>query len=229
MRAVPLLNIDAGELPGEPPELYALAHLANVACGGHAGDPTSMRSAVEMCMMHATALGAHPSFPDRAGFGRRHLALDSAELERTVSEQCEALARVAGPTGLAVTHCKLHGALYHAAARDEATARACVRGIVRAPGELVTVVGPADSALSAACAGAGLAYAIEAFADRGTHADGSLIARGETGALITDPGAAAAKARALLGSCDTLCVHGDEPSAVAVARAVREVLDAASA
>jgi len=227
--SVPRLNVDLGELPGEPEGLYACAQIANVACGGHAGDAASIGLAVARCLRHGVAIGAHPSYPDRAGFGRTRLQLDPAALEATVAEQCAHVAAAARAAGAAVAYVKAHGALYHAATRDPVAAGAVIRGVLRSLGA-VTVIGagtPAD-ALAAAAGRAGLAFAREGFADRGVRADGTLVPRGEPGALVTDPAKAAARAVDLArsGRVDTICVHGDTPGAVDVARAVRSALDA---
>jgi 5-oxoprolinase (ATP-hydrolysing) subunit A len=219
------LNVDLGELPGEPDELYALAQGANVACGGHAGDDASMERAVALCLANGTALGAHPSYPDREGFGRRAMPMDAGALRRAVAEQCARLAAIARAQGATVGHAKAHGALYHAASADPALAEAVVHGVQDALGH-VTIVGPPVGALVLAAERAAMPYAREGFADRATRPDGSLVPRTEPGAVVTDPVAAAARARTLLGGAfDTLCVHGDTPGAVAVARAVRAVLD----
>jgi UPF0271 protein len=226
-----LLNVDLGELPGEPEALYACAHLANVACGGHAGDDASMRRAVALCLAHGTRLGAHPSYPDREGFGRRALDVDPVALGESVAAQCARLAAIARAASAAVAFVKPHGALYHAAHQQAPVAEALVRGVVQALGTQLTVVGPAGGRLEAASRAAGLAYAREGFADRATRADGSLVPRSEAGALVLDPSMAADRARALAatGAVDTICVHGDTPGAVAIATAVRGVLDALGA
>jgi UPF0271 protein len=222
-----LLNVDLGELPDEPDALYAYAHVANIACGGHAGDEASIRRAVERCLRHGTLVAAHPSFPDREGFGRRPIAMPPAELRGAVAEQCARLGRVAAPLGQRVERVKAHGALYHAMRDDVATATAVALGACDALGAGITLVGPPEGELPAVAAKAGLAYAREGFADRGTRPDGSLVPRGEPGAVLVDPAAAAARARALAagGRIDTVCVHGDTPGAVDIARAVRAVLD----
>jgi UPF0271 protein len=222
-----LLNIDLGELPEEPEELYAYAHLANVACGGHAGDERSMRRAVELCRRHDTRLGAHPSYPDREGFGRRRMDIAPEALRASVAEQCAHLATIARESAEPIGFVKAHGALYHAARDDAALAEALLRGALEALGSGVTIVGPARGALAEAAARARLAYAREGFADRGTRPDGTLVPRGEPGALVLDPALAAARTRELAarGDVDTVCVHGDTPGAVAIARAVRAVLD----
>ncbi len=227
----PLLNIDLGELPDEPAQLYALAHLAHVACGGHAGDEETMRRAVASCARHGTRLGAHPSYPDREGFGRRSLRLTPEALRRSVRDQCAALGNVARAHGhLDVTSVKPHGALYHSAARDPQVAHALLQGVVEALGEAVVVVGPAAGALFDLAAARGLSYWREGFADRGMAEDGTLLPRGTPGALLEDPLAAAVQARRLLlaGGVETLCVHGDTPGAVDIARAVGAVLDGPS-
>ena len=223
----PWLNVDAGELPDEPDELYALADVVNVACGGHAGDEASMRRVLAFCMQSTTRAGAHPSYPDRAGFGRKPVALSADALRASVAEQCGALASAARTLGdVPIRHAKLHGALYHAANADLEAARASLRGVVEALGSEITVIGPPRGATLEAARELGLGYAREGFADRATRADGSLVPRGERGAMIDDPLRAAARATALAlgGEVDTICVHGDGPNALAVARAVREAL-----
>jgi UPF0271 protein len=223
-----VLNIDLGELPDEAEALYAYAHLANVACGGHTGDDTTMRQALASCLRHGTQAGAHPSYPDRQGFGRRRLSMGTAELRASVSEQCARLARIGAEAGVGVPFVKAHGALYHAAREDGGTAAALVDGAIGALGRGITFVGPEAGALRAAVERAGLAFLREGFADRATREDGTLVPRGEAGALRLDPLEAAAYAgrMAARGEVDTICVHGDSPGAVAIARAVREALDA---
>jgi UPF0271 protein len=222
-----LLNIDLGELPGEEEELYEHAHLANVACGGHAGDESSMRRAVELCLRHGTLVGAHPSYPDREGFGRRRAAMGATELRASVTDQCRRLAGLARALGAATLFVKAHGALYHAARDEAATAGALVEGALDALGKGITFLGPATGELAGAVRRAGLAFYREGFADRGTRSDGTLVPRGEAGALILEPSVAAARASALVasGEVETVCVHGDTPGAVAIARAVRAALD----
>jgi UPF0271 protein len=224
------LNIDLGELPDEPEELYAWAHIANVACGGHAGDATSIAEALRRCKAHGTRVGAHPSYPDRAGFGRRAMAMAPDALRASVREQCLLLATAARALAVPVTSLKAHGALYHAASRDPAIARAVLDGAIDALGDGLVVLGPEGGALATLACEAGLTYAREGFADRGTRADGTLVPRGQPGALILDPSEAAGVARRLAasGRFETLCVHGDTPGAVAIARAVREALEGAA-
>jgi UPF0271 protein len=223
-----LLNLDGGEHEDEPEELYALADIVNVACGGHAGDEASMGRVVAACLRAGTHVGAHPSYVDREGFGRRPCIVPPAVLASQIAAQCTALAEVARARGVTVTSAKPHGALYHAAHADPAVARACVEGIGRALGH-VPILGLAGGALEAEAKRAGHELLREAFADRGVRADGALIPRGEPGAILADPRVAAERARDLVksGTADTLCVHADTPTALTIARAVRAALDEA--
>jgi len=226
-RAPLFLNVDAGELEDEPEELYARAHAVSVACGGHAGDERSMERVLRACAKAGTRAGAHPSYEDREGFGRRERAVEPAALGKSVEAQCARLAEVARACGVALSHVKAHGALYHAANRDPEIARAVVEGARGALGSPL-VVGPPEGELRRAAEAAGLAFAREGFADRAMRSDGSLVPRGEPGAVIGDVEVARAQARRLAasGAFDTLCVHGDSPGALGIARAVRDELDA---
>lgn len=193
--------------------------MANIACGGHAGDEASIARALARCAAGGAVVGAHPSYPDRAGFGRTRMAMAPAALADAVAEQC---ARLPGATWL-----KPHGALYHAADADPAVADAVLDGAARSLPRF-GVIGPGGGALAQACRRRGLALAVEGFADRAAREIGGrlvLVPRGAPGALIVDPDAAAETARRLCARVDTICVHGDTPGAVAIARAVRRVLD----
>jgi 5-oxoprolinase (ATP-hydrolysing) subunit A len=218
------MNLDAGEYPDEPEALWALFEVLNIACGGHAGDAASMARVVAWCAATGTAIGAHPSYPDRAGFGRRTIAIAPDALVATLTEQCAALAEVARAQDREVAYVKPHGALYHDAAADPAIASAVVDAVLDALGDQAVVIGPPAGALRTAAGARGLGYAREGFADRRMRPDGSLVPRSEPGALITDPGVAAAQARRLGPGVEMLCVHADTPGALAVARAVREAL-----
>lgn len=220
-----LLNLDGGEHDDEPEELYALADVVHVACGGHAGDEASMARVIAACHRSGTAVGAHPSYVDREGFGRRAQNVAPDVLAPQLEAQCAALRTVAERQGVKISSAKPHGALYHAAHADPATARACVEAIGRALGP-VPIVGLAGGALEAESRRAGHPYQREAFADRGVRADGSLVPRGQPGAILDDPAQAAARARGLResGAADTLCVHADTPAALVIARAVKEAL-----
>lgn len=218
------MNLDAGEHDDEPEALWEMFDVLNIACGGHAGDAASMDRVVRWCVASGSAIGAHPSYPDRPGFGRRTLALSSDALATAVAEQCAALAAIARRHDRAVSYVKPHGALYHDAAADPAIAHAVVTAAADALGDGVTVIGPPRGALREAATARGVGYASEGFADRRMRADGSLVPRSEPGALLTDPADAAAQARTLAGRVDTICCHADTPSALAIATAVHRAL-----
>jgi UPF0271 protein len=218
-----LLNIDLGELADEPEALYAAAHIANIACGGHAGDADSMRRAVQSCQRHRVSISAHPSYDDRPGFGRTRLEVAPDVLRRQVASQCRALAEIATSEGETVHFVKPHGALYHACDADREVAEAVLDGVRDALGR-IAIIGPPGLVW---CADArGWVGWREMFADRGIGKDGRVVPRGETGAVLGVE-AATAQTRRLLeaGGFDTVCVHGDGPDAVAIARNVRAILE----
>ena len=192
------LNADVGEsfgawTLGDDDRLFPLVTSVNIACGVHAGDPTVIRRTIRAAGALGLALGAHPSYPDRQGFGRRTMRLAPAELEDLVLYQVAALAGVARAEGFVLTHVKPHGALYNAAATDTALADA-IACAVRAMDSQLALVGLAGSELLAAGRRAGLHVVAEAFADRGYQRDGTLVPRGSTGSVIREPDAAAQRA-----------------------------------
>ena len=215
-----------GEGVGADAELLAIVSSANVACGAHAGDASVMRATVRAAKLADVSVGAHPGFPDLEGFGRREMRMPASEIETSVRDQIAALAGIAASEGVVLSHVKPHGALYNMAARDGAMADAIARAIAAIDASLVMVGLPA-SALERAAARAGLPFAAEGFADRAYEPDGSLTPRSRPGALIIDPGAAAAGALRLVreGRVRTICVHSDTPHAAAIAGAVRRVFD----
>ncbi len=218
------IGLDAGERADEPEELLAAVDRLHVACGGHAGDDASMRRTVTIARVHGVELGAHPSYADVARFGRVSVAMPPAEVGAAVATQCAALRAIAGELGVAVVSAKPHGALYHDTLCDRALASAVLDAIVATLGAVAVVTGP--GALADVASARGLVVQREGFVDRGLHADGSLIARGQPGALIDDPAVAATQARRLAatGTVDILCVHGDGADPLAVVRAVRRAL-----
>ena len=221
-----MMNLDAGEDASEPPELWRLFDVLAIACGGHAGDEVSMARVIAACPDQQ--LGAHPSYPDPKNFGRLSMPLLPDRIENAVGRQCARLVAVALRLGRQIAWVKPHGALYHDANRDPEIADALLRGAHSVFGALRTdfgVIGPARGALRDAAAERGVRYLREGFADRATRPDGSLVPRGEPGAVITDPAAAAAQAVRLAKDVDTICCHADTPGSLGIARAVREALD----
>ena len=237
MRAVIDVNSDLGEGAGTDAAIMPLITSANLACGGHAGNESTMRSGVELAMKNKVAVGAHPGYPDRERFGRVALEMPGAELTEAVRRQIDSLVGVAARLGARVAHVKAHGALYNQAERDAAVARTILLGIqASAGGSDLLVFAPPGSAMHTEAQGMGMRVAREGFIDRAYEPDGTLRPRTLAGALITDPAAAAAQAlsfvrdggvRATDGKLlklevDTLCIHGDTPGAPDIVRAVRE-------
>ncbi len=228
------LNCDLGEGAGHDAELMPLITSANIACGGHAGDAATMRATVALAQKHGIAIGAHPGFADRENFGRRELALSPAEIFALVKDQVMAL-RAFTP----LRHVKPHGALYSLAGRDAAVAGA-IAVAVRTVDPKLVLFGLAGSELVKAGRARGLRVAEEVFADRTYQPGGLLTPRSSPDALITDEAVVVAqvlrliregKVRATDGTdvslkADTVCLHGDGPNAVALAKKIRHALAA---
>jgi UPF0271 protein len=230
------LNADVGE-GCDDAAMVPLVTSANVSCGAHAGDDDVIRGTLRVARAHAVAVGAHPSFPDRAGFGRRITTRDPRAIADLVAAQIAHLAGLASAEGVVLAHVKPHGALYNLAAAERDVADAVARGVARElPGTRLVLL--------AGCPGlpaardAGLVPVAEAFVDRTYLDDGSLVPRDRPGAVIEDVGVAARQALALARgepiasldgrtlhvAADTLCLHGDSPGAALRARAVRDAL-----
>jgi UPF0271 protein len=227
------LNADIGEGFGPWPmghddDLVPIVTSVNIACGFHAGDPLVIAQTIRLALDAGVAVGAHPGYPDREGFGRRDLAMSAEELEAAVLYQVAALAGMVAAAGGTLRHVKAHGALYNRAARDVTVAEPLARAVRRISSDLV-LFGPPDSAMLVAGARAGLRVAAEGFADRAYEPDGTLRSRRLDGAVHAEPAVAAAQAVALAaeGRYGTLCVHGDTAGAPEIARAVRTALEAA--
>ncbi len=240
------LNADMGEgfgayKIGHDEELLEIVTSASVACGFHAGDPTLMHRLSMRAKELGVGLGAHPGFNDLWGFGRRTIAMDARDLEYLVAYQIGAMQALAAYSGAPLRHVKPHGALYNMAAKDEAYASAIARAVKTVEAALI-LVGLPGSEMQKAAEKFGLAFAREGFCDRIYRDGNTLMPRAVAGSVIGDPAAAAAQALRLARDneivtasgervklqVDTLCVHGDEPSAASVARAVRDALEGAS-
>jgi UPF0271 protein len=239
------LNADLGEgfgpwPMGDDDALLGVVTSANVACGFHAGDPSRMRAVCAVAAQRGVAVGAHVAYRDLAGFGRRYIAYEPAELTADVLYQIAALDGIARAAGTAVSYVKPHGALYHAAARDPVQAGA-VLAAIRAYDPALAVLCLPGSVLLVEAEGAGLPGVPEAFLDRAYTPDGGLVPRGQPGAVLHDPAEVAARAVRLAAdgevvavdgsvvkvAAGSLCVHGDTPAAVALAERVRADLVAA--
>lgn len=221
------LNCDMGELEDAPHEAALMQYItsANIACGGHAGDDATMERTARLALARGVRIGAHPGYPDRANFGRLEVPMTGAEIEGAVREQIQRLDAVVRRLNATIVHVKPHGALYNAAVRNEAVARAIANGVAQW-NPRVTLFGLAGSPMLDVWRGMGMAVAAEAFADRRYEPDGTLRSRKFPDALITDPREAAAQALrfAREGRAQTVCVHGDTPHAVEILKACREAL-----
>ena len=234
------LNADLGEGETTDAQLLEIVSSCNVACGGHTGDKDSMATTVSAAQAAGVAVGAHPSYPDREGFGRRSAYLTASEIGPAIAGQVGDLLAVATTASVRVGHVKPHGALYNDAARNRELADAICQSICTLDRSL-SVVGPPGSELEASARHAGLDFVAEGFVDRAYQSDGALVPRSHAGAVYTDPAEASQQATDIavtgtVGTRDggtlalpvqTLCIHGDTPGAVAIARAVRDALEAA--
>jgi UPF0271 protein len=238
------LNSDMGEsygayTMGADDEILCWVTSANVACGWHGGDPSVMRRTVERAKSLGVAVGAHPSYPDLLGFGRRVMQITRQEARDYMLYQIGALRAFAEALGVRLQHVKPHGAIYNAAVKDRELSLGIAEGAADAGGNLI-LVGLPGSEIVRAGREVGLRVAREAFGDRAYNEDGTLVSRKLPGSLITDPGAVAERVlgftrgvvTAITGKeirieADTVCLHGDTPGAGAIARRVRERLEAA--
>jgi 5-oxoprolinase (ATP-hydrolysing) subunit A len=236
------LNADLGEGFGrweltDDEGLLSVVTSANVACGFHAGDPSTMRRVCALAAARGVRIGAQVSYRDLAGFGRRPMEVPPRELADEVAYQIGALRVFAQAAGAQLAYVKPHGALYNRVVWDEAQADAVVDGVLLAGGDL-PILGLPGSAVHRAAAAARLPAVVEAFADRAYRPDGTLVPRTEPGAVLHDPMHVVARSvgiatesavTAVNGervpvAADSLCLHGDTPGAVELARGVRQAL-----
>jgi UPF0271 protein len=243
LRATIDLNADLGEGVGhsrrvEDEALLDLVSSANIACGFHAGDATTMRDTVRAAASRNVAIGAHPSYPDIPGFGRKELGLSPAAIRFHVAYQLRVFRDICVGENAKLSYVKAHGALYNRAARDSAAADAIAQAIAETDPSLV-LLGLAGSQMADAAIRRRLTFAPEAFADRAYKRDGSLVPRQQPGAVIRDAATAANRALTLLTSnsivaddgvtigvvAQSLCVHGDNPDALPLLRELRATLE----
>ncbi len=237
------LNCDLGELEGDDGlalDAAILPHIssANVACGSHAGNAIRIRQLAVLCREHGIAFGAHPGYPDRAGFGRVVMPMDPHRIRELVGEQIAFVAKIASSEGLRLSHVKPHGALYNLAATDSAVAEA-IADAVRMASPHAGLVGLAGSALITAGKALGLATTNEVFADRNYCADGTLVARDQPDAVLKNANEIAqrivemvrtGKARTTAGIeipvvAESVCVHGDTQKCLEIVILLRKALE----
>lgn len=240
------LNVDFGESENQSPTPGELAILGvassiNLSCGLHAGNVPLLRAILRAAASLPIVVGAHPSYDDRTNFGRRETGLAAAAIEPLVAAQVRGLMALALESGTRIRYMKAHGALYHRTAQDAEAAAALCR-VARGTGpRVLPLLGPAGSVLESAAKRAGVAFFREGLLDRGYRADGTLVPRGQPGAMITDSAEVSARAVAIARgdpiatvdgpavkvAADSICIHGDSDLALAHLRAVREALRAA--
>lgn len=239
------LNSDLGESfgpwrMGADAEMLALVTSANIACGGHASDPETMYDTLKLAAARGVTVGAHPGYADREGFGRRIIPMAPAEIGRMVAAQIGALIGIATQVPVAVRYVKPHGALGNLAAGDRAVAEAIVAAVAAFPQRLA-ILAISGTRLEQAARAAGAPVFSEIFADRAYLPSGELVPRSRPGAMLHDPDAAAERLIRFLDSgrmplldggdiplaAQSICVHGDNPAAVAMAGEVRSRLVAA--
>lgn len=232
------LNCDLGEGVGPDESLMPLITSANIACGAHAGDPSTMRTTVALARAAGVAVGAHPGYADRENFGRRDREMPPREAAELVVAQTELLRRIAQEEGVEVTHVKLHGALYNRAARDRDLAEEIIRAVWGGAWRPRLVVLSGSVFDQVARARDPRNVASEVFADRAYRADGSLLPRTSDGALIEDEAVAVAQVLRLIREgvvratdgqevrmrADTVCLHGDGAHPLEFARRLRQEL-----
>lgn len=234
------LNADLGEGMGDDEAMMPYLSSCNIACGGHAGDKETMRATLKAAKQAGLACGAHPSYPDRPGFGRRPFKGNASILATSLYAQLVLLSAIAEEEGVRLTHVKPHGALYHAAAADLEQARFLASAVTEYLPD-GALVGPPGSQLKVAAEEAGLSFVAEGFADRRYLADGKLMPRTQTGSVLEDVSEQIEQALALgrgedlslpLGKAiklqvQTICLHGDTPGAVHSAQAIHAALEEA--
>ena len=227
------LNADVGEsygrwTLGDDDALIPFISSANVACGFHAGDPTTLRHCLASAAAHGVSVGAQVGYDDLRGFGRRALDIEPDDLEADVLYQLGALEALARAEGTSISYLKPHGALYHRTLIDDVQAQAVIAAIA-AYGQPLPVMTMTDTVMFDVATSAGLTILREGFADRAYGADGRLVPRTQPGAVHHDPTAVVAQAVQLAraGTIDSICLHGDTPGAAVNAAAVRAALEQA--
>ena len=227
------LNCDMGENIGNDEAIMPYITSANIACGFHAGDSKTMQVTVRLAKKYGVHVGAHPSWLDVEGFGRREMSLPSNDVEALILYQIGALSAIAKAEGVKLVHVKPHGAIYNQAAKERVLANAIARAVKRFSGDLI-LVGLAGSALVEAGLEVGLKVMNEGFPDRNYNPDGTLVSRKESHAIIESPEEVVKHALELIRDgilfgekrvqVDTLCLHGDHPCASENAKLIRDLL-----
>ena len=220
---------------GAGEEIFPYITSSNIACGFHGGDPVHIEKTISLALQYGVQIGAHPSYPDRAGFGRRYMAIKKSEMKSILKYQIAVLKALVESQGGRLLYVKPHGALYNRAARDEREARAVI-GAVRDIDDFLWLMGLAGGIGKNLCKRESLGFIAEAFADRRYEKDGRLMSRAKPGAVIHDPEEAAAQALSIVKDhcvfapdgtpvpvrADSICIHGDNPAVIPVLKKINE-------
>lgn len=236
------INCDMGESygrfkVGNDEEVFPYISSCNIACGFHGGDPLHIERTISKALQHGVQIGAHPSYPDLAGFGRRKMQLPREELKAIIKYQVAALKGMAESLGGRLAYVKPHGALYNTAADDESESTTIIRAIREIDPQLA-LMGLAGSTTERVAAREGITFIAEAFADRKYEANGRLMSRSKAGSVISDPEAAVAQVLSIIleqrvvsadGTsvpirAESICIHGDSPAAVDILRTIDAAL-----
>ncbi|MDF1623333.1 MAG: 5-oxoprolinase subunit PxpA [Pseudohongiella nitratireducens] len=231
------LNADLGEGSPYDEAILAIVSSANISCGAHAGDDTAINDAIRFAKKYDVVIGAHPSYPDRENMGRKSLAISLSSLADSVFEQLNHIDQLAKDSGAELRYVKAHGALYNDMAGDEKLARNFCQWVIDFNASLA-VMGLAGSAVARACNAMNIPFIAEAFIDRRYQADGTLVSRSQAGATIRDSATAVKQALQLIEDqsvttlegqtitvqADSLCLHGDSPEALVIAKQLRSAL-----
>lgn len=234
------LNCDLGESyglfrVGNDDALFPYLTSCNIACGFHGGDPLHIERTIQKAIEHGLRIGAHPSYPDLMGFGRRKMQIPLPELKAIIKYQVAALKGMVESAGAHLAYVKPHGALYNSMVLDANEARAVIEA-VQAVDQQLAVMGPAGSHVKDITISSGMTFIAEAFADRRYTDEGLLVTRGTPGAVIQDAASAAVQVRSIVQEetlttitgkkialrADSFCIHGDNPAAGAILRAIHQ-------
>jgi len=227
------LNADIGEGYKSDKELLKYISSANIACGLHAGSPPLITQTIRMAKNKGVAIGAHPGYPDRKGFGRTRIDMPAGELFSYIIYQIGALDALAKAEGIKMTHVKAHGALYNSAVKDKLLAKTIIEAIKNF-NPLLLVFGPSGSEIEKEALNNGMRFVSEVFADRAYNDDSTLVSRGTEGAIIRDVNEASSRALTMIKTglvksisgkdikikAQTICLHGDNNEAIAFARSL---------
>jgi len=236
------INADLGEEKGVESHILPLISSANIACGGHAGNPELIATTIRLAQQHEVQVGIHPAYPDRVHFGRKSMSMTSLDLWDTLADQIASFLSIAQKENATIHHLKLHGALYHDVAQDQGMARIVLSVIKNYSSEWI-IFGPPNSALEQVCKDVKQPFWAEAFLDRNYQADGQLVPRSNPNAMLSDPELVLDHLKKMWLEkkivtidqteipiqADTFCIHGDHPNSLSILKFIHQHFENASA